>query len=229
MSKYKKKDEVPTGNTQFVFKAGDLKFHSTSYEWLVVAHHKAKYKGSGTVNGDGDYGFMPSAIDANLTPSTDVDLLRIKIWDKDNGDSVVYDNQMGDDDNADPATVIGGGSIVIHGTVAEPEPDPPAAPELLPNDIALLPAYPNPTNPDVWIPYRLSNDSQVTIRIYGISGRMVRKLDLGTKPAGFCADKSKAAYWDGRNEVGEQVSSGIYFYNIQAGEYTATKKMIVRR
>ncbi|MFC1718338.1 tandem-95 repeat protein, partial [Candidatus Poribacteria bacterium] len=229
VSKYKKKDEVPTGNTQFVFKAGDLKFHSTSYEWLVVAHHKAKYKGSGTVNGDGDYGFMLSAIDADLTPSTDVDLFRIKIWDKDDGDSIIYDNQMEAPDNADPTTAIGGGSIVIHGTEAEPEPDPPAAPALLPHDTVLLLAYPNPTNPDVWIPYRLSNENQVTIRVYNVSGHMVRKLDLGHKPAGLYSDKSKAAYWDGRNEAGEQVSSGIYFYNIQAGEYTATRKMIVRR
>ena len=127
----------------------------------------------------------------------------------------------------DPTTGIGGGSIVIHGTEAEPGPT--AAPALTPDDTRLLLAYPNPTNPDVWIPYRLGSENQVTIRVYDVSGRMVRKLDLGRKPAGFYADKSKAAYWDGRNEAGEQVSSGIYFYNIQAGEYTATRKMIVRR
>lgn len=72
------------------------------------------HKGVGTVNGTGNYGFMLMAIDEELTPSTDVDLFRIKIWYKDNGDAAVYDNQMGEDENADPTTSIGGGSIVIH-------------------------------------------------------------------------------------------------------------------
>ena len=72
------------------------------------------YKGIGTVNGAGNYGFMLSAIDEKLTPSTDVDMFRIKIWEKDNSEAIVYDNQMGDDDDADPATGIEGGSIVIH-------------------------------------------------------------------------------------------------------------------
>jgi len=72
------------------------------------------YKGVGTINGSGNYGFMLSAIDEKLTPSTDVDLFRIKIWDKDNGEAIVYDNQMDAPDDADPTTAIGGGSIVIH-------------------------------------------------------------------------------------------------------------------
>jgi PKD repeat protein len=114
VSKYKKGADTPTGETEFQFKAGNLNFHSNSYEWLVVAGHKAKYKGMGTINGAGNYGFMLSAIDAELTPSTDVDLFRIKIWDKEDDDTIVYDNQMGDADDADPATAIGGGSIVIH-------------------------------------------------------------------------------------------------------------------
>lgn len=115
VSKYNKKTESLDGNTEFQFKAGDLNFHSGSYEWLLVANHKAMYKGTGTINGQGNYGFMLTATDANLTPSTDVDLFRIKIWDKDNSDAIVYDNQVGEtDDYADPTTAIGGGSIVIH-------------------------------------------------------------------------------------------------------------------
>jgi PKD repeat protein len=115
VSKYNKKTASPEGNTEFQFKAADLNFHSDTYEWLLVANHKAMYKGIGTINGEGNYGFMLTAIDANLTPSTDVDLFRIKIWDKDNGDAIVYDNQVGEtDDYADPTTAIGGGSIVIH-------------------------------------------------------------------------------------------------------------------
>jgi PKD repeat protein len=114
VSKYKKGSNVPTGETEFQFKAGNLNFHSDSYEWLVVAGHRAKYKGEGTINGIGNYGFMLSAIDEKLTPSTDVDLFRIKIWDKDYDDLTVYDNQMEADEDADPATAIGGGNIVIH-------------------------------------------------------------------------------------------------------------------
>ena len=114
MSKYKKGANIPTGKTQFQFKAGDLNFHSDSYEWLVVAGPKAMYKGVGTINGTGNYGFMLTAVDEALTPSTDEDLFRMKIWDKDDGDVVVYDNQSGSGDNESPTTAIGGGSIVIH-------------------------------------------------------------------------------------------------------------------
>jgi len=114
VSKYKRGAQTPSGNTEFQFKAGDLNFYSDSYDWLVIADHKAMYKGTGTMNGVGNYGFLLSAVDAALTPSIDVDLFRIKIWDRDNGDALIYDNQLGDADDADPATPIGGGSIVIH-------------------------------------------------------------------------------------------------------------------
>ncbi|MDH3745587.1 MAG: hypothetical protein OES47_10865, partial [Acidobacteriota bacterium] len=114
VSKYKKGANVPTGNTEFEFAVADLLFKSTDYDWLVIAGHTAKFKGSGTINGLGNYGFLLSAIDEKLTPSTDVDLFRIKIWDKDAADMVVYDNLMGGADDDDPATPLGGGSIVIH-------------------------------------------------------------------------------------------------------------------
>ena len=114
VSKYKKGADTPTGQTEFQFHVADLNFHSYVYQWLVVAGPKAQFKGTGTINGAGNYGFMVTATDADLTPSTDVDLFRIKIWDKDNGDAIVYDNQLGDEDDADPTTEIGGGNIVIH-------------------------------------------------------------------------------------------------------------------
>jgi PKD repeat protein len=114
VSKYKKGAVTPTGVTEFHFKVADLNFHSDSYDWLVIAGHKAIYKGTGTIDGDGDYGFMLSAIDEKLTPRTDVDMFRIKIWDKDDGDAVVYDNNIGNDDDADLTTEIAGGQIVIH-------------------------------------------------------------------------------------------------------------------
>jgi len=114
VSKYKKGATTPTGQTEFQFQAGDLNFHSSSYDWLVIANHKAIYKGTGTINGDGNYGFMLFAIDEKLTPSTDVDMFRIKIWDINNNDAVVYDNEIGEDEDAPPTTPIIGGSIVIH-------------------------------------------------------------------------------------------------------------------
>ena len=91
----------------------NLNFHSDYYDWLVIAGHKAKYKGTGTINGDGEYGFMLTAIDEKLTPSTDVDLFRIKIWDKTTG-VIIYDNKMGESDDSYDCQAIGGGSIVIH-------------------------------------------------------------------------------------------------------------------
>ena len=111
VSKYKKGQSEPTGNTEFQFKAGDLNFHSDSYDWLVIAGAKAMYKGTGTINGTGEYKFMLSAIDEKLTSSTDVDMFRIKIWDS---SGTIYDNQVGDDDDANPSTAISGGQIVIH-------------------------------------------------------------------------------------------------------------------
>jgi streptogramin lyase len=112
VAKYKKGQDTPDGNTEFQFQAGDLNFKSSAYDWLVVAGPKAMYKGSGNINGLAGYGFMLSAVDANLTPSTDLDLFRIKIWDE--FGNVVYDNEAGEAPDADPSTALAGGSIVIH-------------------------------------------------------------------------------------------------------------------
>lgn len=113
VSKYNKGASIPTGQTQFQFKAAGLDFHSTDYQWLVVAGPKAQFKGSGMINNDGDYGFMLTAIDGQLNGGGGTDKFRIKIWDKAT-EAVVYDNQVGAPDDADPSTALGGGSIVIH-------------------------------------------------------------------------------------------------------------------
>ncbi|MCL5958072.1 MAG: PKD domain-containing protein [Chloroflexi bacterium] len=112
VSKYEKGATVPTGNTEFQFKVANLNFHSTSYQWLIVSGPKAQFKGSGTINGAGDYGFMLTATDGHINGGG-VDKFRIKIWDRATGE-IVYDNQMGDSDTADATTAIQGGSIVIH-------------------------------------------------------------------------------------------------------------------
>jgi parallel beta-helix repeat protein len=108
VSRYKKGASVPQGNTEFQFKAGNLKFKSTSYQWLVVAGRKAMFKGVGKINDAGEYKFLISAIDNNTVG----DQLRVKIVDL--NEEVVYDNLKDADENADPQTVIGGGEIKIH-------------------------------------------------------------------------------------------------------------------
>ena len=88
--------------------------------------------------------------------------------------------------------------------------------------------YPNPFNPETWIPYHLAHDADVTITIYDIKGVMVRQLELGHQSAGYYTDRSQAAYWDGRNESGESVASGVYFYQLRAGkDYSAMRRMVI--
>ena len=91
----------------------------------------------------------------------------------------------------------------------------------------LLPNFPNPFNPETWIPYHLSNHADVQISIYDSKGELVRWLDLGHQAAGNYTDRTKAVYWDGRNEFGEHVASGLYFYQLRAGEYTALRRMVI--
>ena len=98
---------------------------------------------------------------------------------------------------------------------------------LTPKEAALLPNYPNPFNPETWIPYQLSEAADVTIRIYDITGNLVRSLDLGHQGPGFYHSRSEAAYWDGKNNLSERVGSGIYFYHIQADEFSATRRMLI--
>jgi hypothetical protein len=116
VSRYQKGATVPVGETEFQFKVADLNFHSTDYQWLVVSGAKAQYKGTGQINGAGNYGFLLTATDGQLNGGGGVDKFRIKIWDKNNGDVVVYDNVRGGSNDIDTANpqAIAGGSIVIH-------------------------------------------------------------------------------------------------------------------
>jgi PKD repeat protein len=113
VAKYKPGASAPSGNTEFQFKAGGLNFKSTSYEWLVVSAAHARYKGEGTINGGGSYGFMLTAVDGDRKSGDEPDEFRIRIWDLSSG-AVVYDNKMGDADDSVSGTTLGGGSIVIH-------------------------------------------------------------------------------------------------------------------
>ena len=100
---------------------------------------------------------------------------------------------------------------------------------LIPKETALLPNYPNPFNPETWIPYQLAKPATVKISIHTADGQLVRTLALGHQVAGIYQTRSRAAYWDGRNAFGEPVASGVYFYTLTAGEFTATRKMLIRK
>ena len=98
---------------------------------------------------------------------------------------------------------------------------------LTPKETELLSNFPNPFNPETWIPYRLAEDAFVTLTIYDGSGRVVRRFDVGHQIASAYESRSKAIYWDGTNELGERVASGVYFYHLSAGDYSATRRMLV--
>ena len=94
-------------------------------------------------------------------------------------------------------------------------------------DTKLLPNYPNPFNPETWIPYQLSEESTVTVKIYDVSGSLVRTIEVGHKPVGYYLTRERAVYWDGRNENREPVSSGVYFYTLNTDTYTQTRRMVI--
>ena len=98
-----------------------------------------------------------------------------------------------------------------------------------PEKTTLLANYPNPFNPETWIPYQLAKPSKVVLSISDADGKRIRTLDLGQQAAGKYHSRSRAAYWDGRNAVGEPVASGVYFYTLKAGDFTATRKLLIRK
>jgi hypothetical protein len=213
VSKYKKGANTPTGQTQFKFKAGDLKFNSTVYDWLVVAGPHAKFKGSGTINNSGDFGFMLTGTDGQVTGGEGKDKFRIKIWDVAT-DDVVYDNQAGDDDDANATDIIEGGSIVIHNGGGASKPTVASA-------FGLQHNIPNPFNPSTTIRYSLADESNVRLTIYNVLGQRIRSLVNETQTAG-----SYSIVWDGRDSFGRQAATGLYLYRLEAGADIAIRKMV---
>ena len=97
----------------------------------------------------------------------------------------------------------------------------------IPSETQLLANYPNPFNPETWIPYQLSGDSPVSISIYDLTGDLVRTLSIGFKTAGFYHSRDRAAYWDGRNAFGERVASGTYFYRLTTPSHQQTRRLVI--
>jgi hypothetical protein len=202
----------------------------------------------------GSQGVIPVAIlssadfDATRVDPTTVELAGSEVAIRGKGKSLAHQEDVNGDgltdlvvqvetENLDPNTFQDGYAILtgktdegkqIEGrdeiTIVPPDLAPADSP-----DFGALEAFPDPGNPDVWLPYKLGRDVDVTINIYSMNGRLIRTLDLGHQAAGYYVTEDKAAYWDGKNEVGEQVASGIYFYTIQAGDFTATKKMVIAK
>ena len=100
---------------------------------------------------------------------------------------------------------------------------------LIPEETALLANYPNPFNPETWIPYQLAKAADVALTIYATDGAVVRTLALGHQPAGVYKNRSRAVHWDGRNDIGERVASGVYFYTLTVGDFSATRKMLIMK
>ena len=194
---------------------------------VEVARNYGKTVGGGAnrradVNGDGDVDFddvlaVLKAVDAAaaapaLTPAAietgSLQASDVRQW--------LHDAKQA---NADPAGIAALKRLLAALTRVE-------AP---PKKTVLLANYPNPFNPETWIPYQLAEAAEVQVSIYTADGKLVRRLDLGQMPSGVYRSRARAAYWNGRNAQGEPVASGIYFYTLTAGEFKATRKMVIRK
>ncbi|HVP38014.1 MAG TPA: HYR domain-containing protein [Candidatus Saccharimonadales bacterium] len=245
ISKYKKGGSVPKGNTEFYLKSARLRFHSISYDWLVVTGNWAQFKGTGTLNGKGRCELLLTAIDGHLQGGAssedgqggrgcrNPDKIRIKITDKSTG-SVIYDNQPGSPDQADPTTALGGGCVVIHspgrgatvaggGGLATAESD--ASP---PTEYRLHPNGPNPFAQGTTIRFDLPAGGRVKLAVYDVAGRLVKTLLNETQEAG-----RHEVQWLGESATGTRARGGVYFCRIAvrpgaSGQgFHAVQKMIL--
>ena len=191
-----------------------IRFHTIdSYGNIALTGHtlikeeRADIDESGEVD-QADVAIVSEIVEGNKPPNDDADV---------NGDGEVTDADV---------------DLVKQVINMKKDVESPAAPlqvSLLPKETALLVNYPNPFNPETWIPYQLATPADVTLTIYDLQGRVVRDLDLGHQRAGMYHTRSRAAHWDGKNTQGESVASGVYFYTLTAGDFTATRKLLIRK
>lgn len=214
-SKYLRGATVPSGNTEFKFQVAAMLFKSTNYDWLVVAGSKAQYKGTGTINGSGNYGFLLTALDGNLENRVTPDLFRIKIWDKNNGDAIVYDNQYGSSDDAALTNQVASGSIVIHSisnsnTVAARTS---IETELSKNTGINLTCLPNPSR------------NQFTLKLESNKVKdamMIRITDI----LGHVIETRTNVFAGKLLQIGNNYRSGIYFIEVTQGNNKKQLKLI---
>jgi hypothetical protein len=213
VAKYKKGSTIPDGNTEFQFKNGNLNFNSTSYQdmRLVISGYKANYKGLGTINGTGNYGFLVTAVDGNISGGGGTDKFRIKIWDKNNGNTVVYDNEMSKDENDLPTTPLGGGSIVIHevkkGAASKVE----IVKDISEPSLFNVIAYPNPSNQYFNIEMKGGSTEKVDVMVYDVLGRTIKHIESS----------------DGQFiRFGDELPTGVYIAVISQGMNQKTVRLI---
>jgi hypothetical protein len=232
VAKYKKGSNAVEGNTEFQFQAGDFNFKSNLLDagTLIISGAKATYRGVGTVNGSGNYGFMVSAIDGAINGGGGTDKFRIKIWDKASGNAVVYDNQIGSAENADATTVLGGGSIVIHevkgGKQSSTTPLAGTSPGL---DMKLvepvfeqkikLGAYPNPFAKQATIAFTFPTDEQmVALDVYDLKGSKIKRIYEGKAGANQTLEFEFN---------GSDLSPGMYLLRLTSPKKVENFKMIM--
>jgi hypothetical protein len=210
VAKYQKGKTVPTGHTEFQFHAAGMNFKSTDYEWLVIAGKKAQFKGSGTINGSGNYGFI-------LTATDDIpDRFRIKIWNIATG-KIVYDNQIGSPDNANPSTAIAGGSIVIHNSKTKSV----EISEI--NSVAEMlniTVYPNPFNDRLRFDFVSPADVNARIDLFDMNGRLVKTI--------FEQQVEADQYYEAEFKP-ETIISAFYVYRITLGDNVQNGKVIFKK
>ncbi len=187
------------------------------------ANRKADVNGDGKVDVD-DILAVIEAVDAAAAPAIETGRSLLQGEVIETGDLQAADVQRWIRDakeaNADPASIAALERLLT----ALNRRDLP-----VPKETVLLANYPNPFNPETWIPYQLAEAAEVQVSIYSADGKLVRELKLGQVPAGIYQNRSRAAYWNGRNAQGEPVASGVYFYTLTAGDFSATRKMVIRK
>jgi hypothetical protein len=189
---------------------------------LVISGPKGTYRGTGTVNGGGNYGFMVSAVDGQISGSGGTDLFRVKIWDRSNGNSVVYDNNMGKDENGVPTTILGGGSIVIHyakanksrimNTGATLEIAHSNADELTGTGKLTVTVMPNPTSYYFTLGLKSLSNEKIAVTVTDIVGRvMEQRTDIPTNST---------------IQLGDHYHPGVYIAQFLQGDDKVTLRLI---
>ena len=198
----------------------------TTHGKLYLTNSRGKVQ---RLNFDGS-NFQPNLItDLDAPKGIAVDMIGGKIyWTE--ADGISCSNLSGEDIQkvvtglAMPADIVLARALVNAAVASAP-----AMPMTPPEETTLLPNYPNPFNPETWIPYRLAKPADVTLTIYAVNGQLIRRLALGHQRAGTYQSRSRAAYWDGKNGVGESVASGLYFFTLSADDFIATGKMSIKK